>query len=49
MAVEIDSYAYLQINGSGSIDLISKQMGFEPDAGWSEGDPRSRGRGLFCP
>ena len=22
-------------------------MGFEPDAGWSEGDPRSRGRGNY--
>ena len=47
MPVETDAYAYLRIIGSGSVDLISKQMRLEPDAGWSEGDPRSRGRGNY--
>jgi hypothetical protein len=47
MPVETDAHAYLRIIGSGSVDLISKQMRLEPDAGWREGDPRSRGRGNY--
>jgi hypothetical protein len=47
MTVETDAYAYLRITGSGSIDLITQQMGIEPDDGWSEGDPRPRGRGNY--
>ncbi len=47
MPIETDSYAYLNITGSGSVDLISAQLGLEPDSGWSEGDPRSRNRGLY--
>ncbi len=47
MPVETDAHAYLRITGSGSVDLISKQMGLEPDAGWSEGDPRALGRGNY--
>jgi hypothetical protein len=47
MQVEKDAYAYLRITGSGSVNLISNQMGLKPDAGWSEGDPRSRDRGPY--
>ncbi len=47
MDIEIDSYAYLHISGSGPVDLITQQMGIEPDEGWIEGDPRRRGHGNY--
>ncbi len=47
MTVEEDAYAYLRITGLGSVDLISQQMGREPDDGWSEGDPRRLAKGYF--
>lgn len=47
MSTETDAYAYLRIKGSGSVDLISKQMGVAQDKGWSEGDPMSRNRGGY--
>lgn len=47
MTIETDAYAYLRITGSGSVDLITQQMGLEPDDGWSEGDPMRRGHGNY--
>jgi hypothetical protein len=47
MPVETESYAYLRVTGSGTVDLISKQMGLKPDDGWSEGDLSPRRRGTY--
>jgi hypothetical protein len=47
MTAETDAYAYLRITGPDSVDLITRQMGIEPDEGWSEGDPRRRGHGNY--
>lgn len=47
MPIEKHARAYLRIRGSGSVDRIRQQMGVGPDAGWSEGDPRRRGRGTY--
>lgn len=47
MPVETEAYAYLRVSGTGSVDLISEQMGLKPEDGWSEGDSRPRGLGPY--
>lgn len=47
MTIETDAYAYLRITGSGFVDLITQQIGLEPEDRWSEGDPIRRGHGIY--
>jgi len=47
MPIETEARAYLRITGSGLIEEITGQLGLEPDDGWSEGDPKRRGSGIY--
>ena len=47
MPIEMDARAYLRITGSGSVDRISELLGIGPDAGWSAGEVKRRGRGTY--